>query len=112
MSVGVVWGMVNFGPVGPNSWKYNANIYGNLQFNILCAVLFIMGLFSVVFMKSTDVYELLNLNNNVTEAREEDIERTEENGGDQKLSKKQKTNKCKVLVKILVTLTFLVLVLG
>ena len=108
VSVGVVWGLVNFG----TSWYYNANIYGNLQFNIFCAVLFIMGLFSVVFMKSTDVYELLKLNNNETEERGRDIERIEEEDGDQKLSKKQKTNKCKVLVKMLVTMTFLVLVLG
>ena len=101
VSVAVIWGMVNFS----TSWKYEANIYGNFQFNILCAVLFIMGLFSVVFMKSTDVYELLKLNNNDTETREGDIERTEDGG-------EQKTNKCRVLVKVLVTLTFLVLVLG
>ena len=108
VSVGSVWGMVNFG----TGLKYLPNIYGNLEFNILCAVLFIMGIVSVVFMKSMDVYELLRLNNNESEAGKENIEMTGEDGGQRKKPRKQKTNKVTVLVKILVTITSLVFVLG
>ena len=108
VSVGSVWGMVNFG----TSFNYLTNIYGNLEFNIFCGVLFIMGIVSVVFMKSMDVYELLGLNNNESEARRENIEMTGEDGGQQRKPRKQKTSKVKVLVKILVTITSLVFVVG
>lgn len=108
VSVGSVCGMLNF----RTDWKYQPNIYGNLEFNIFCAVLFIMGIVSMVFMKSMDVYELLGLNNNESEAGQEDIEMTEENGGHRKKPRKQKTSKGRVLVKILVTITSLVFVLG
>ena len=108
VSVGVVCGMVNSG----GTFKYLANIYGNFEFNILCAILFVMGIVSVVFMKSPDVYELLRLNNNESEARNEDIEMTDEDGGQQNRPGRQKTSKFKVLVKILVTVTSLAVVIG
>ena len=119
VSVGVVCGMVNFNLTTFNNdgkvvrgFEYLANIYGNLEFNILCAILFVMGIVSVVFMKSPDVYELLRLNNNESEVRREDIEMTDEDGGQQSRPRREKTNKFKVLVKILVTLTSLVVVIG
>ena len=108
VSVGVVCGRVNYG----GTFQYLANIYGNLEFNILCAILFVMGIVSVVFMKSPDVYELLRLNNNESEERKEDIEMTDEDGGQQNKPIRQKTNKLKVLVKILVTVTSLAVVIG
>ena len=108
VSVGVICAMVNF-----SRWRYNANIYGNLEFNILCLVLFIMGLISLVFMKSTDVYELFRLNSGGEDGNARgDIEMTEENVEDPGGARKQKTNKCKVLIKMLVTVTCLVIVMG
>ena len=77
VSVGVVCWRVNR-PESSN-WNYNANIFGNLEFNILCCVLFIMGMMSMVFMKSTDVYELLRLNNH--ERREEEQLKTSNGNG-------------------------------
>ena len=93
MSVVVVCWRVNR-PESSN-WNYNANIFGNLEFNILCCVLFVMGMMSMVFMKSTDVYELLRLNNH--ERREEE---------------QLKTSKCIVLMKMIVTAACIVIVLG
>ena len=91
VAVGMVCWRVN----RPESsdWNYNANIFGNLEFNILCCVLFVMGMMSMVFMKSTDVYELLRLNR---KKREEQM----------------KTSKCMVLMKIIVTVACIVIVLG
>ena len=93
VSVGLVCWRVN--RPESSSWHYNANIFGNLEFNILCCVLFVMGMMSMVFIKSTDVYELLRLNNH--ERREE---------------QQVKTNKCIVLMKIFVTAACIVILLG
>ena len=93
VSVGVVCWRVNR-PESSN-WNYNANIFSNIEFNILCCVLFIMGMMSMVFMKSTDVYELLRLNNH--ERREEE---------------QVKTSKRMVLLKMIVTAACIVIVLG
>lgn len=106
VSVGIVWYRINF-----SGWGYNANIYGNIEFNILCAVLFIMGIISMVFMKTTDVYELFGLNNGEKEpTRREEIEMTQE--GTEGARTPTRTNKCKVLIKMMVTITCLVFVLG
>ena len=57
-TIGTIWYLVNFN----EAWEYNDNILTNLHFNIFSAVLAIMSISSLLFIKNMDIFERFDLN--------------------------------------------------
>ena len=58
VTTGVVWYLVTYNQF----WGYSKNLLSNFEFNIFCAVLAIMSLFSTLFVINMDIFEIFGLN--------------------------------------------------
>merc|ERR1719369_2408620 len=57
ITLGIVFYLVNF-----TSFKYNNNIFSNVEFNIACCMIFGLGVISYMFLFGIDIFDLLHLN--------------------------------------------------
>ena len=64
ISSAIVFFLVNY-----TAFKYNNNIFSNEQFNILCCVIFGLGVISFLFLSEIDIFNRLHLNDKAGEKR-------------------------------------------
>jgi len=57
ITLGIVFYLVNF-----TAFKYNNNIFSNAEFNIVCCMIFGLGVISYLFLFGIDIFDLLHLN--------------------------------------------------
>ena len=57
VTVLLIWILVNF-----TSYNYNPNIFSNLDFNVFCVVLLILGILTFIFLKDVDIYYFRRMN--------------------------------------------------
>jgi len=62
ITLGIVFYLVNF-----TEFKYNNNIFSNVEFNILCGMIFGLGVISYLFLFGIDIFDLLHLNDKPAE---------------------------------------------
>jgi len=65
ISLALTFYLVNF-----SGFKYNNNIFSNVEFNILCCMICGLGVISYMFLFGIDIYDLLHLNDKPGEGGE------------------------------------------
>ena len=68
ISLGIVFYLVNF-----TRFSYKSNILNNYDFNILCCVIFILGIFSYLFIFGIDIFKSLRLKPTQNQNEEKNI---------------------------------------